>query len=717
MPVAFSPDGKQVAAASQGKNMVLFRAWDLTSGKEIFAKDVPTEGAAGQVTFTPDGKRLVATVSSIKVGTHCWNIVGGELAWQSKEFVPSEIAFTLDDKILTRQENYRVVDLGTGKPVQVDKKPPLTWDTRATLTPDGRALLLATAEGVIVWDMVSGKELHKLAGAGEELVVAPDSKTIVTNNGALQRWDLATGKPLYADNFEAGHIGEVTAITFSADGKRLASASADGSVRLWDMTTGRPLHVWRGRESRRLGQPFRWYRAGATGLDLSPDGRWVLSAHSEQFLRLHDAISGKEALSISLVGEGRFNTEQFVYHMRISLDGGRAIALSGAEGITHVAGQPAEKHFYKLATWNLSDGRLVGWHPIEIQPMKPAAMSPGGRTLLYGDALIDVASGKENARLEGFVGSGVHGIRGFSQDGALVAGGFATETKKDGSTAVSPNGVRVWETTTGKTVAHLKTKSWIAEAAFHPNSRYVAINDLDGIQVRDALTGNVVATLTMPERVRSSSGGSDASCLAFTPDGRRLATGHPDGTILFWDVSLPRLTPQPLATTELEALWTDLANADATKAWRAVWRLSETPAAARLLRERIKPIAPAPGDQVRDVLADLDNESFERRQAAVKRLKDWGPSAAPALRQALEANPSPEKKRLIQEVLMVRDKSQPLAADALRDLRVIIILERIGSQEAREALTALAKGTADARLTREAREALQRLRLHSERNE
>jgi hypothetical protein len=124
-------------------------------------------------------------------------------------------------------------------------------------------------------------------------------------------------------------------------------------------------------------------------------------------------------------------------------------------------------------------------------------------------------------------------------------------------------------------------------------------------------------------------------------------------------------------------------------------------AAVRLLRERIKPVMPAPADQVRDLLADLDNESFERRQATVKRLKDLGPSAAPALRQALEANPTAEKKRRLQEVLAALETTGPLPAEALRDLRAVIVLERIGSPEAREALAALAKGTcrrpADAR--------------------
>ena len=41
------------------------------------------------------------------------------------------------------------------------------------------------------------EELRFLKGAGEEFVVAPDGKTIVTNDGSLQRWNVETGKPIY----------------------------------------------------------------------------------------------------------------------------------------------------------------------------------------------------------------------------------------------------------------------------------------------------------------------------------------------------------------------------------------------------------------------------------------------------------------------------------------------------------------------------------------
>ena len=109
------------------------------------------------------------------------------------------------------------------------------------------------------------------------------------------------------------------------------------------------------------------------------------------------------------------------------------------------------------------------------------------------------------------------------------------------------------------------------------------------------------------------------------------------------------------------------------------------------------------------LVAELDNESFERRQEAVKQLKTLGWRAGPALREALNANPTPETKRRIQEVLAALDAPITISTEEIRALRAVFALERIGGREARATLATLAKGVTDARLTREAKAALERL--------
>jgi RNA polymerase sigma factor (sigma-70 family) len=711
MPAAFSPDGKRVAAVGNRGKQHFVRAWDLASGKEVFAKDVSNDAGSDQLAFTPNGKRLLASFMSIEEGMYCWDITTGKQVWQNKEFVPSSLVITPDGIILSAMGTLPVLNLATGRTAALKKRPPLTWGTRLTLTPNGRILLLATRAGLVVWDLVRGKELRTLAGVTGEVAVAPDGKTFFTNNGALQRWDLATGKPLYADNYQHGHIGEVLCVALSVNGKRLVSGSADGSVRLWDITTGKPLHVWGKRRPRRPLRFLELPRAAVSALDITPDGRWVLSAGNEDRLRLRDGSTGNEVRSIRLPRPDRGQGEWTVYHLRINDDGTRAVGLLGAEGLDFIAGEEPPKHTDKLATWDLKTGRLLTSRPVERTQAIASALGPDGRTLLSNGVLIDVASGKETARLEGKKTSGPVPPFAFSRDGALLASGFQEERRQGGTASFFPAGVRVWETATGKTVAHVITKSLVGQVAFHPDNHFLVTNDLDGVQVWNTITGKRVAARRMHEQVRSSTtSGSYASCLAFTRDGH-LATGHPDGTLLLWDLPLPASAAGPLAGKELDRLWTDLAGTDAARAWRAVWRLADSPQAALpLLRRQLKPFPPAPADLTLRLLAELDDKSFRRRQGATKKLKELGPAAIPALLQALQARPSVEQSKRIGKLLADLRMPSPLTAKELRELRAVTVLERIASAEARRLLGDLAKGVEAAPLTRTAMAALGRLR-------
>jgi WD40 repeat protein len=717
MPVAFSADGKRVAAVGHrrvGDNKPsnpdnhLVRAWDLATGKEIFAIDVQNNVSTSLLAFTPDGKRLLATFSSIEEGMYCWEIATGRRLWQNKEFGHTGIVFTPDGKILSSQQRPRVVDMETGQKTDIPGLPAFEWDTHLHLTPDGRTLLLANHQGVRVWDLKAGKELRMLSGAGEQVVVMPDGRSIITNSGVLQRWDLATGKPLWTDTSGLGHIGEVTVVAFSADGKRLVSASNDGSVRLWDATTGQPLRVWRGHEGKRPIRVWRFADAGVKTLDISADGRRVVSAGSDECIKLWDVTSDKELRTIALPDRENGEAERHVYQVRISPDGTRVFGFFGPRGGFAVVGQPAPKLTDKLATWDAGTGELLEIHPVEMGGS--GILSRDGGTLLTQGILRDVRSSREIARLPD---AGRGESVAFSRDGALVIGGSVKETQKNGMTYVSSDGLRVWEVATGKVVARLKTKSWVAQTAFHPDNRIIVTNDLDGIHLRDVRNGEVVGRFKMPEAIRAgTTPGSYAGCLTFTPDGRRMATGHPDSTILLWDVRLPADIVEPLTAKELEGLWADLAGDDAAKAWEAVWRLAEAPKDAMgFLRSRIQPYPTVPADETRRLLAALDDPAFSRRDAATKRLRELGLKAEPVLRAALRGKLTLEPKRRIEGLLAELAKApQPLAAEELRQLRGLIVLECIGTAEARRVLEAVANGPESARLTRQARAALAAMR-------
>ena len=128
--------------------------------------------------------------------------------------------------------------------------------------------------------------------------------------------------------------------------------------------------------------------------------------------------------------------------------------------------------------------------------------------------------------------------------------------------------------------------------------------------------------------------------------------------------------------------------------------------AVAFLHGRVKPAPSAPAGLMRKLLADLDGDSFEGREAAVKRLKELGPQAEPALRAALQGKPSLEQKRHIEGLLAELVIPPPPAPEELRQLRAVIVLERIASPVARRVLEEVAKGPPSAPLTRQAHAAL-----------
>jgi WD40 repeat protein len=710
----FSPDGKHVAGVLQHRPNDTVVVWSVATGKRIFSHNIDNQVFGSQLIFSPDGKRLLLPLTTHEGGMRCFDIPGGRLLWENKQLTSYSFVITPDGKVLSAQPLGSVVDLATGRPIDFPQMPPVGLSNRLTLTPDGHTLFVADANGVrdvIVWDLVHGKGVRRLPRAGDFVVVAPDGKSVITSNGALQRWDLATGKPMYPDTFARGHARNVIAVTFSADGSRLASASWDGTVRLWDTATGRPLRVWAGH---RGWDPIidlkHWihsWGAGAEAVDMTPDGRYVLSGGGDEYLRLWGASSEKEILSIALPRHEGEESEHRFHCLRISPDGGRATALFGSRYGTAAISGPGIQSANKLAVWSLKTGKMLTCHPVPLLIESNSAISPDGRTVLVDGTLVDIASGKEIGQLTG----GKGGLTcAFSGDGALVVGEIRQRPEKNqGGRESFHEGATVWETVTGKIVAQLPTNPNIAEVHFHPDNRFVAENNKDGLKVWDVRSGQVVFRLRKQEPMPGSETPYRyGSCLAFTPDGRRLATGHPDSTILLWDVPLPPPKRKPLAAKELESLWRDLADADAAKAWRAVWSLSDSPDEVMpLLRARLKPVPVVPEDAMRKLVTGLDDSSFAVRDAAAKRLKELGLQAEPGLHAALKAKPSLEQRRRIEELLAALPAvPPPPSVEELRQLRALIVLEYFRTPEARRLLEDVAKGQESARLTQQARATL-----------
>jgi hypothetical protein len=108
------------------------------------------------------------------------------------------------------------------------------------------------------------------------------------------------------------------------------------------------------------------------------------------------------------------------------------------------------------------------------------------------------------------------------------------------------------------------------------------------------------------------------------------------------------------------------------------------------------------------VLSDLNADDLEAREHASAELDRFGEGTAPALRKALEGSPPAEARRRLEQALEKVSGTAPSGSQA-RLLRAVEVLEHIDSPAARVLLKRLADGAPGARLTREAKAALQRL--------
>lgn len=693
--VEFSPDGKRLAAVCPFNKGQAVYVWDVEAGRQVWQKKFDTFRGILNLAFGPNGNHLLVSFGASVAGTSCWNLATGQRLWQNKEFDPVSMVVTRSGHIIAQEAlKMKSLDLATGLPVPVETLRPVPWGTVRSCSSDGRTLLLGTARGIVCWDLKEGKSLYTLTEAGNQAIFLPDGKSIVSNNGCLQRWDVATGKPLWSDTFDRGHIDEVVTLVFSADGTRLASTSADGSVRLWDTRTGKSLRLWRGHEPWRDTLKPDWQFENVHAVDITPNGRRLLSSGSGEEIKCWDAAQDKEVRTLTLPPPAKNESRQVVLRVRISPDAAKALVLFAPR-------QYLGECPFKLATWDVKTGALLACCSFTLKQARPWALSPNGQAFLAKDYIRESASGAKWLRLAEQPGGILPNV--FSLDGAIIVNSFLQSVNREGKSRHC-YGVQMWESATGKRILRQETDGINWNMAIASDPRLVATlggrwAEASDIQVWDVVAGRRLAIWKGAD--------ADRACIALAPDGQRLATGHPDGTILLWDVPLLTAKNQRLEAKELDALWTDLADTDAAKAWRAVWRLSDAPNdSLAFLRARVKPYPTAPAETTGKLLADLDNDGFVVREEAAKQLKELGLQAEPALRAALKAKPSLEQRKRIEPLLTaLAEKPEKLSPEDLRQMRALIVLEHIGTPEARRILEEVAKGPSSARLTRQAQAA------------
>jgi hypothetical protein len=241
----------------------------------------------------------------------------------------------------------------------------------------------------------------------------------------------------------------------------------------------------------------------------------------------------------------------------------------------------------------------------------------------------------------------------------------------------------------------------IRALAFSPEGRTLASSgEDDKVILWEVATGQ--------KRLELSGHRRCVRALAFAPDGRRLASGGAEGTVLVWDVFGLAGTRRP--AEDLTALWADLADQDAARAYRALGLLAGSSRAAKLVADSLPPAQAVDPRRLARLIDDLESKHFATRARAARELEAVGELALPALRKAKAAASLDARRRI--ERLLDRWNEGRLPPQALRALRAVELLERVGGDEARRVLSSLARGAPQALLTREVRAALERRSRH-----
>jgi WD40 repeat protein len=294
----------------------------------------------------------------------------------------------------------------------------------------------------------------------------------------------------------AGHSQGVRGVAYSSDGKQLASASYDGTVKLWDAIMGKEIGTLKGHGGRVFSVAF------------SPDGRYLASAGETDGTSMTiDATELARFEPVFLAGTLGF--------MGCPLGQGRWHAVSAFNPWVRTA---ASMDLRERLAQELRAGRLQ-----ENKAVK----------------LWDVSTGKEVCTLKGSTGNRARGVS-FDPTGKRLAAACQDST------------VKVWDVATGEltlTIQAAEPPSEVMCVSYSPDGKTIAAasyNNHSGmaydpergtyntrVRLFNASTG--WETLTLKEEKKRF--GSMLYSVAFSSDGKRLASAGMDGTANVWDLT------------------------------------------------------------------------------------------------------------------------------------------------------------------------------------
>lgn len=330
--VRVSPCGKRLAGKGVGKAVITWEvlqpSHELSEAYDVWGvalspdgRRLATVGRGGypHARFSPDGRRL-ETVDSPLAPLSIWDIDAGHRlrgcddtfwGWPSMR----SVAFSHDGGYIftggygnQKEGGVTLWDAMTYKAVwhqDIDSVAPVF---KVGYSPSGEYVVSAHQENVKVWDAVTGKEVQTLPHPSSIRAVdfSPDGRHLACGgmHGHLAVWDvrnwhqvLSLREPqrrttLYMDDnsdFHEDrefHTGHINGVSFSPDGRQLASATSDGVTTVWD--------VQRGSIEREL----LGHRGEIRSVRFSPEGKRIITGGEDNLLKLWNSETGSETATL-----------------------------------------------------------------------------------------------------------------------------------------------------------------------------------------------------------------------------------------------------------------------------------------------------------------------------------------------------------------------------------------------------------------------------------
>jgi WD40 repeat protein len=554
--LAFADDNKTIVTAGVG----IVRWWDVASGKEKRSwkpfgdEQQPVRGGKAIKTFftcviSPGAKYLavqtgyhfiiddpdkdfaalfpedpVAMGFDLATNSPCWSTPIKPVG------VPRQchFAFSADEKWVAQTVGRDKVELretATGKLIDVaslDSQPigRLAMNALA-LSSDGSTMAIAGVDSlVMLWEKSERTTFREFTARIAQpstafntsvrcLAFSPDNKTLLAGvDTDLQLYDVATLKEVFPWE---GHRGGVDYVAFSPDGKQLRTCSAvtqfsPQEVISWDVAKWKQLAVT-------STQKPKWPNIGT----LSAEHTVYAGGDGDDRFCIYDHATGNKLGRLAVPGKQTAAARSFFS------PSGNCYVLQGqndkGEQVFRLFAIPSCKLLCELPLFALGGG-----------PLGPLVFAPNERLVAVGGAsnMVHVYDAETGAMRHSLGKEPEGDPRAVPPNLGNVA--FSPDSKLLASLTLLDNVIRVWDLETGKERLRLPSTDQgrgRLQFAWSPDGRMLAVADRK-IQLIEVVTG----------RIRHELDGHKASvrAIAFSPDGRLLASGSADTTVLIWDV-------------------------------------------------------------------------------------------------------------------------------------------------------------------------------------